>query len=157
MYMYMVACLGMSKKKQLTCWRFCIFCSLCKFNVFTCCYICVACKIIFPHKLYPFRSFISWCIKSHTSNFSFSPLNRVDVCREGFLNSKWICKGKQSIFTIITSCKSKIIKTCTCNSYTPNRYIVHWLRIKARCMIQNVSQALYLLWIIKQYSTVASR
>ena len=100
MYMYMAVCLGMSKKKQLTCWRFWIFCCLCKFNVFTFCYICVACKIIFPHKLYPFSSFISWCIKSHTSNFSFSPLNRVDVCRERFFYSKCICKGKQSIFTI---------------------------------------------------------
>ena len=106
MYMYMAACLGMSKKKQLTCWRCWIFCSLWKFNVFTCCYVCVACKIIFPHKLYPFSSFISWWIKSHTSNFSFSPLNRVDVCRERFFYSKLICKGKQSIFTIITSCKS---------------------------------------------------
>ena len=100
MYMYMAVCLGMSKKKQLTCWRFCILCCLCKFNVFTCCYICVAGKIIFPHKLYPFSSFISWWIKSHTSNFSFSPLNRVDVWRERFFNSKLICKGKQRIFTI---------------------------------------------------------
>ena len=98
MYMYMVACLGMSKKKQLTCWRHCRFSPFCKFNVFTRCYICVACKVIFPHKLYPFSSFISWFIKSHTSNFSFSPLNRIDVCRERFLNSKCICKGKQSIF-----------------------------------------------------------
>ena len=103
MNMYKAACLGMSKKKQLTCWRvFCRFCPFCKYNIFTLCYICVACKIIFPHKLYPFSSFISWWIKSHTSNFSFSPLNRVDVCRERFFNSKCICKGKQSIFTIIT-------------------------------------------------------
>ena len=101
MNMFKAACLGMSKKKQLTCWRvFCRFCPFCKYNIFTLCYICVACKIIFPHKLYPFSSFISWWIKSHTSNFSFSPLNRVDVCRERFVNSKWICKGKQRIFTI---------------------------------------------------------
>ena len=100
MYMYMAVSLGMSKKKQLTCWRFCRFCPFCKYNIFTRCYICVTCKLIFPHKLYPFSSFISWWIKSHTSNFSFSPLNRVDVCRERFFNSKWICKRKQSIFTI---------------------------------------------------------
>ena len=96
MNMYKAACLGMSKKKQLTCWRvFCRFCPFCKYNIFTLCYICVASKIIFPHKLYPFRSFISWWIKSHTRNFSFSPLNRVDVCRERFFYSKLICKGKQ--------------------------------------------------------------
>ena len=106
MYVYMAACLGMSKKKQLTCWRLWRFCPFCKYNIFTSCYICVACKVIFPHKLYPFSSFISWWIKSHTSNFSFSPLNRVDVCRERFFYSKFTCKGKQSIFTMITSRKS---------------------------------------------------
>ena len=157
--MCMAACLGMSKKKQLTCRRHCRFSPFCKFNVFTRCYICVACKIIFPHKLYAFRSFISWWIKSHTSNFSFSPLNRVDVCRVRFFYSKLICKGKQSIFTIITSCKSSIInawldfllhQTGTYSTLAYNKSLMYM-----SSYMQSVTQSstVYLLWIIYRWST----